>query len=77
MNRRPPVMDGTAATDEFTCPACRGRHPRLLRDDDDDGIVGGQGRTPDTLRDGYVLFSLAIVGILCIVAVAVAVSVMR
>lgn len=51
MIARAPLHDGTAATEEFTCPACKGRHQRFP----DDGIVGGQGRSADSLRDGYVV----------------------
>ena len=62
----------------FRCPACHGEHhERTLADDDDDGIEGGQGRPASTLRDGYVAFVLALVGILCILVTAVAVAAIR
>jgi len=51
--RSAPLHDGTADTAEFDCGACWNRHPRFLPDDD--GVVGGQGRTASSLRDGYVV----------------------
>lgn len=45
-----PIFDGTADT----YGACDGKHGRLLDHDEDDGIVGGQGRHASVLRDGYV-----------------------
>lgn len=51
--RSAPLHDGTADTAEFDCGACGNRHPRFLPDDD--GVVGGQGRTASSLRDGYVV----------------------
>jgi len=40
------------------------------REDADDGIRGGQGRTASSLRDGYVGFCVAVVAILCILSIA-------
>ena len=53
-----PIFDGTA--DTFDCDLCGNAHPRSLPDED--GILGGQGRTPESLwRDGYVAFAVGIV----------------
>lgn len=61
-----PIFDGTADT----YGACDGKHGRLLDHDDDDGIVGGQGRHASVLRDGYVQICVVLVGILGILSFA-------
>ena len=63
----------------FRCPACNGQHQRYgpVHDDADDGIEGGQGRPASALRDGYVAFTIALVGIVCILVGAVVVAINR
>ena len=52
--------------------------PRRYRvDGGDDGIEGGQGRSASSLRDGYVAFVVALVGIVCILVAAVVVAINR
>ena len=62
-----PIFDGTA--DTFDCDLCGNAHPRILPDED--GILGGQGRTPESLwRDGYVAFAVGFALLALIVGAA-------
>ena len=76
IQRTTPLFDGTADTDESDCGACGGKHPRVLPETDD-GVIGGQGRTESSLRDGYVAFCIALVGVAFLLVGALILAVSR